>query len=325
MLINGKWQGRWHPFQQMDSKAANTQQGDSGRFERQSSGFRNWVTRDGTAGPTGDAGYRAEAGRFHLYAALICPWACRTLAALELLGLKDVISVSIVAPALSDEGWAFGGFPDATQDHLNGAAHMHEIYTKSDESYTGRATVPVLWDKQTERIVNNESADILRMLSTGFGHLGSGGVDLYPEAHQAEIDALAPWLYDKLNNGVYRAGFARSQAAYGEAVADVFCALDTLEARLSDGRNYLVGDRVAEADIRLFVTLARFDAAYYGLFKCNRRRIADYPALRAYTARIHALPGVENTVNIDHIKAGYYSIKALNPNGIIPSGPARPW
>lgn len=307
MLVNGKWTEDWQPVQAKDEK---------GGFVRQVSTFRNWVTPDGAPGPTGAGGFKAEAGRYHLYVALICPWASRTLMARKLKGLEDVISVSVVEPELSPQGWRFMTGADA----VNGATYMHEIYTKADPAVNGRATVPVLWDKATNTLVNNESADILRMLNTGFGALASGS-NLYPADLATEIDALNDAIYASFNNGVYRAGFATTQAAYDEAYTQVFATLDMLEARLSDGRTYLHGDRLTETDIRAFVTLIRFDAAYYGLFKCNMRRIADYPALAAYTGRIYRLPGVAETVSIDHVKRGYYSIKSLNPNGIVPKGP----
>lgn len=314
MLIEGKWTANWQPVQASDAK---------GGFIRQVSGFRNWVTPDGSAGPTGDAGFAAEAGRYHLYVALICPWASRTLIARKLKRLEDTISISIVNPRLDDEGWAFGGYPGTGPDDINGARHLHEIYTRADPLYTGRATVPVLWDKQLGTIVNNESADIMRMLNSGFGDLASGP-DLYPAPLRAEIDALNADIYPRLNNGVYRAGFAITQVAYEEAFDDVFSMLESLEARLVKGGPFLLGDALTEADIRLFVTLVRFDAAYHGLFKCNLRRLADYPALSAYMAAMLAVPGVAETVSIEHIKAGYYSVKALNPNGIVPKGPDLP-
>src|SRR5439155_8925268 len=281
-----------------------------GGFVRQISGFRNWVTPDGSAGPTGDAGFAAEAGRYHLYVALICPWASRTLIARKLKRLEDAISISIVNPRLDDEGWVFGGYPGTGPDSINGARHLHKLYTRADPFYTGRATVPVLWDKQLGTIVNNESADIVRMLNSGFGDLASGP-DLYPAPLRAEIDRLNADIYPRLNNGVYRAGFATTQLAYEEAFDDVFSMLDILEARLSQDGPFLLGDALTEADIRLFVTLVRFDAAYHGLFKCNLRRLADYPALSAYLAAMLAVPGVAETVSIEHIKAGYYSIKTL--------------
>ena len=314
MLMNGKWTSDWHPVQARDK---------DGRFVRQTSGFRNWITPDGGAGPTGGAGFKAEAGRYHLYVALICPWASRTLIARKLKGLEDVISVSVVNPHLGDQGWSFGGFDGADQDPLFGATHMHEIYTRADPHYSGRATVPVLWDKEQDIMVNNESADILRMLNAGFGDLAKSGIDLYPAHLAGEIDALNPWLYDQLNNGVYKAGFASSQEAYDEAVAGVFAALDRLEERLSDGRAYLLGDRLTETDIRLFVTAIRFDAAYHGLFKTNWKRIADYPHLQAHLERMLKVPGIKETVNIEHVIAGYYSIKALNPGQITPRAPSH--
>jgi putative glutathione S-transferase len=256
--------------------------------------------------------------------ALICPWASRTLIARKLKGLEKAISVSVVEPALSNEGWRFGDYPGSNRDDLNGATYMHEIYTSVDPHFTGRATVPVLWDKQRKTIVNNESSDILRMFNSGFGALANEQYDFYPQALRPEIDELNERIYPKLNNGVYRAGFATTQIAYEEAYRDVFAMLDELEERLSSGP-YLFGNALTEADIRLFVTLVRFDAAYFGLFKTNKRRIADYANLQAYLERILAVPGVRGTVNIDHIKAGYYSVKALNPTGIVPVGPELTW
>ncbi|WBO22848.1 glutathione S-transferase family protein [Sphingomonas abietis] len=315
MLVNGQWTADWQPVQATDEK---------GGFVRQDSGFRHWVTPDGRAGPTGDGGFRAEAGRYHLYVALICPWASRTLIARRLKGLDAIVSVSVVEPALTDEGWHFGDDPGADRDPLHGARYMHQLYTRADPAYTGRATVPVLWDKRTDRLVNNESADIVRMFDTGFGDLATADVDLRPDDLGADIDAFNADLYRRLNNGVYRTGFATTQIAYEEAFRDVFGMLDAAEARLAGGAPFLFGDRFTEADIRLFVTLVRFDAAYFGLFKCNLRRIADYPALSAYMARVLAIPGIRDTVSIDHIKRGYYSIKALNPAGIVPLGPDLP-
>lgn len=287
---------------------------------RQVSTFRNWITPDGSAGPTGTGGFKAEAGRYHLYVALICPWASRTLMARKLKGLEDVVGLSIVEPELTDQGWRFA--PGA--DPVNGATYAHELYTKADPQVSGRATVPILWDKATATIVNNESADILRIFDAGFGALAKGPA-LYPAALAAEIDALNEAIYPTLNNGVYRAGFATTQLAYEEAFHDVFATLDALEARLADGRDWLHGQSFTETDIRAFVTLVRFDAAYHGLFKCNLRRLADYPRLSAYVARVYRLPGIADTVSIDHIKRGYYSIKALNPNGIVPLGPRLDW
>ncbi|MCF4097037.1 glutathione S-transferase family protein [Maritalea mediterranea] len=312
MLIKGEWQGDWHPYQQKDKK---------GGFVRQESSFRHWITADGAPGPTGEGGFKAEADRYHLYVALICPWASRTLMARALQKLEEVISVSVVNPQLSAEGWAFGGFEGADEDVLNGATYMHQIYTKADPHYTGRATVPVLWDKKRQTIVNNESADILRMLNQSFSEIVPTQLDLYPDALASEIDVLNDWLYHGLNNGVYRAGFAQSQEAYAEAFDDVFATLEKLEDRLAQQGPYLFGDQLTESDIRLFVTLARFDVAYYGLFKTNLKRVQDYPHLLAFCQKIYGLDGVANTVKLDHIKAGYYSVKALNPHQIIPAGP----
>lgn len=310
MLVDGKWVANWQPVQKADEK---------GRFLRQTSSFRNWITPDGSAGPTGEGGFKAEAGRYRLYVALICPWASRTLIGRVLKGLEDLIPVTVVNPILTDQGWAFGGYPGADADPLFGATYMHEIYTRADPKISGRATVPVLWDMERNVMVSNESADILRMFDTAFESLSPSGLRLYPADLAGEIDALNARIYDGLNNGVYKAGFALSQEAYDEAVEGVFATLDELERRLDGG--YLFGDRLTETDIRTFVTLIRFDAAYHGLFKVNRRRIADYPKLQAYMERILRLPGVAGTVDIDHIKAGYYSIKALSPTGIVPAGP----
>jgi len=315
MLVEGQWVENWQPVQAKD---------EQGGFVRQTSSFRNWVTVDGAPGPTGDGGFEAEAGRYHLYVALICPWASRTLIARRLKGLDQAISLSVVEPALTDQGWRFGDYPGSNRDTLNGADYMHQLYTRADPVFTGRATVPVLWDKKRGTIVNNESADIVRMLNSGFGGLATSDLDLYPADLAPEIDALNDYVYPRLNNGVYRSGFATTQEAYDEAFTDVFEALGTLEERLDDGRRFLFDDRFVETDIRLFVTLVRFDAAYHGLFKTNLKRIADYPVLQAYMHRILALPGVRETVNIDHIKRGYYSIKALNPSGIVPLGPDLP-
>jgi putative glutathione S-transferase len=312
MLVEGKWVADWQPVQAKDEK---------GGFVRQTSSFRNWVTPDGSAGPTGEGGFRAEPGRYHLYVALICPWASRTLIGRKLKRLDDVVTVSVVEPALTSEGWRFGDYPGSDRDEVNGATYMHELYTKADPVISGRATVPVLWDKLRGTIVNNESADILRMLNSGFGDLADPTYDLYPSDLREDIDALNARIYPKLNNGVYRAGFATTQVAYEEAFHDVFVMLEELEERFADGREFLLGDRLTEADVRLFVTLVRFDVAYHGLFKCNLHRISDYPCLSAYLARMLAVPGIRETVDIDHIKRGYYSVKAT---GIVPLGPQLP-
>ena len=312
MLINGQWKTKWDPVQSQDNE---------GRFIRQGSQFRNWITPDGSPGPSGEGGFAAEPGRYHLYVALICPWASRTLMVRKLKGLEDLISVSVVEPFLTDEGWRFGSFPGSDIDPINAVDYLHEIYTRVQPDYSGRATVPVLWDKQRCVIVNNESADIVRMLNTAFDGLTGSTLDFYPPDLREDIDALNERLYSDLNNGVYQAGFARSQKAYEEAYGKVFAMLDELEERLGDGRPFLFGDRLTESDIRLFVTLVRFDLAYYGLFKCNRNLIAQMPRLCKYVARVRSLDGIEDTVNADHIKTGYYSVKALNPQGIVPVGP----
>lgn len=311
MLIEGKWTADWHPVQATDEK---------GGFVRQTSSFRHWVTPDGSAGVTGNGGFQAEPDRYHLYVALICPWASRTLIARKLKGLEVVVSVSVVEPWLLDEGWHFGDYPGADRDTLNQAEWLHQLYTRADAKFTGRATVPVLWDKQTHTIVNNESADIVRMFNSGFGELANQTLDLYPLPLRDEIDRLNAEIYPNLNNGVYRAGFATTQVSYEEAVSDVFRQLDKLESHLAQ-RPFLCGEQLTEADIRLFVTLVRFDAAYHGLFKCNLRKLAEYTHLDRYLRQMLAYPGIRETVNIDHIKQGYYSIKALNPNGIVPQGP----
>jgi glutathionyl-hydroquinone reductase len=315
MLVDGKWSEAWKPVQATDAK---------GGFVRQVSSFRSWVTPDGAPGPTGDGGFRAEPDRYHLYASFGCPWATRVLIARKLKQLEDVVSVVIAEPAMTDQGWRFGGVPDADRDTVNGATYLHEIYTRADPHFTGRATVPALWDKQRRTIVNNESADLLRMFNSGFGKLADASIDLYPGHLRSDIDALNAQVYPSLNNGVYRAGFATTQVAYDEAFAGVFETLDDLERKLEAGP-FLFGDGVTEADIRVFVTLARFDAAYHGQFKCNLRRIADYANLSAYLARLIALPAFRDTFNLDHIKRGYYSIKALNPTRIVPLGPELKW
>lgn len=312
MLVNGIWKENWQPIQAQD---------EAGRFIRQSSSFRHWITPDGAPGPTGRGGFKAEPGRYHLYVGYICPWASRTLMARTLKGLQDMIGVTVVNPQLTDQGWQFGGYPDADEDVLNGARYVHELYTRAEPHISGRATVPVLWDKQDQTIVNNESADIVRMFNTAFDALVKGP-DLYPADIAREIDALNERLYTHLNNGVYQAGFATTQQAYQEAYDRVFAVLDELEQRFEDRRKWLFGERLTEADIRLFVTLVRFDAAYHGLFKCNRNTLRAMPNLHAYLHRMLAWDGIAGTVNIEHIKAGYYSIRALNPSGIVPAGPA---
>lgn len=315
MLINGRWAEKWHPYQ------ANN---DQGEFLRQQSEFRNWVTADGEPGPTGNKGYLAEANRYHLYVALICPWASRTLMVRSLKKLDTVISVDVVEPFLTEQGWRFGphtdGFPGSSYDRVNGFNYIHELYRLSAKQYTGRATIPILWDKRTRCIVNNESSDIIQMLNGAFEPWADNRVNLRPAHLTYDIDALNKQLYQQLNNGVYRAGFAKSQNAYQTAFDDVFSCLNSLENRLR-GQRFLFSDVLTESDVRLFVTLVRFDAVYFGLFKCNKKRIADYPNLTRYLCNLYDLPGIRKTVNIEHIKTGYYSVKDLNPSRIIPVGP----
>ncbi len=319
MLVNGQWQKDFHPVQDTD---------DEGGFVREVSNFRNWITADGSPGPSGEAGFKAEAGRYHLYVALICPWACRTLMLRKLKGLEDAISITVVDPVLTDKVWRFGSLPDSLpgseEDTLNGAQYIYEIYQKARADYTGQITVPVLWDKQQQTIVNNESSEIIRMLNNAFDEFASNEIDLYPEDYRQEIESLNERLYEPFNNGVYRAGFATTQNAYEQAARDVSRTLDFLEQRLDD-QDYLVGNRLTEVDVRAFVTLIRFDLAYHGLFKINHKQLREYPNLRDYVQRIYQLEGIDETVNADHIKAGYYSIKALNPSGIVPLGPETLW
>lgn len=305
MLVNGKWTEKWQPVQASD---------DEGRFIRQDSGFRH---RIGTHNPDG---FTPEAGRYVLYVAYICPWACRTLIALRLKGLEDAIAIRVADPRLTDQGWAFTGELDTDLDDINGARHMHELYTRADPRYTGRATVPVLWDRSGRTIVNNESADILQILDGDFGTLARNPIALRPAAHVGGIETANARLYADFNNGVYQAGFATTQSAYDEAVERVFDCLAWLDGRLADAR-WLVGDQLTETDIRAFVTLIRFDLAYHGLFKCNLRPLSAYANVMAYLRRLLAIPAFAGSVRPDHIKTGYYSIRALNPNAIVPAGP----
>jgi putative glutathione S-transferase len=311
MLVDGEWVGDWKPS---DGAVKN------GSFARPASTFRHWITPDGSPGPTGTGGFQAEPERYHLYVALICPWACRTLMARKLKRLEDLVPISIVEPALTDQGWRFGDYPGSGRDMINGVVYLHGVYTKADPHFSGRATIPVLWDKHRQTIVNNESSDIVRMFNSAFAALTGDTADLYPADLAEDIDAFNSSIYHTLNNGVYRAGFAQSQEAYAEAYEQVFETLDHVESKLGDN-GFVFGERFTESDIRLFVTLIRFDAAYHGLFKCNRRTVASYPKISRYVARVLAFDGIRDTVNIDHIKQGYYSIKALNPPGIVPIGP----
>ncbi len=296
-----------------------------GEFIRTKSGFRNWVTSDGSSGPSGEDGFKAEPGRYHLYVSYACPWAHRTLIYRVLKGLQDVISVSVVHPLMPSESWVFGDYPGATVDHVNHAEYMEENYLKADPDFDGLVTVPVLWDKKRQTIVNNESSEIIRMLNTAFSefaNIESGAdVDLYPQELQEEIDEINELVYKHVNNGVYRAGFARTQKAYDRAFDRLFDTLDQLEERLSKQR-YLVGRQITEADWRLFTTLVRFDAVYYNHFKTNRQRLIDYPHLWAYTRELYQIPGIAQTVNMDHIKYHYFaSHRSINPTGIVPKGP----
>jgi putative glutathione S-transferase len=310
LLVDGKWHDQWY-----DTKST------GGKFERKESQFRNWVTHDGSAGHTGDSGFKAEAGRYHLYVSYACPWAHRTLIMRSLKGLDAMIDVSVVGMTMKENGWTFNAQDGSSGDPLFGKPFMHEIYTKADPTYSGRVTVPVLWDKKHGTIVSNESADIIRMFNSAFDHLGAKAGDYWPEELRADIEPINKRIYDTVNNGVYKSGFATTQAAYNEAAKPLFQSLDWLEEKLSTSR-YLMGKHVTEADIRLFTTLVRFDPVYVGHFKCNIRMLKDYPNLWAYTRDIYALPGVADTVHMDHIKTHYYaSHETINPTGMVPAGP----
>lgn len=311
LLIDGQWHDRWY-----DTKTSD------GEFIREDAQFRHWVTPDGSAGPSGEAGFKAEADRYHLYVSLACPWAHRTLIFRALKGLQDLVSVSVVHPHILEHGWTYEqDFPGADGDSLYGSEYHYQIYTRDTPNYSGRVTVPVLWDKQQERIVNNESAEIIRMFNSAFNHLTHNEENYYPERLRSEIDTLNESIYKTVNNGVYRAGFATSQTAYERAYNSLFNSLDDLDKRLATQR-YLMGGRTTEADWRLFTTLVRFDAVYVGHFKCNRQRIADYPNLSAYLRELYQMPGVKETVNFDHIKQHYYySHHMINPTRVVPVGP----
>ncbi|WP_435167087.1 glutathione S-transferase family protein [Falsirhodobacter sp. 1013] len=311
-LVDGTWQ-----------TAPVIPKAKGGAFQRVDSRFRNWITPDGAPGPSGTGGFAAEPGRYHLYVSLACPWAHRTTILRTLKGLEGMIGLSITHWLMGDQGWTFAPGPGVTGDPLLGAEFLHQIYTAADPGYTGKVTVPVLWDKVRGTIVSNESSEILRMFNSAFDGVGARDGDYYPPALRAGINALNDRIYPTLNNGVYRAGFATTQEAYEDAVTDVFATLDWLEDRL-EGRDWLAGGQVTEADIRLFTTLLRFDPVYHGHFKCNLRRIVDYPNLSRFVQAFHALPGVAGTVNLDHIKRHYYqSHRQINPTGIVPIGPDR--
>lgn len=310
LLINGVWHDK-------PDDAAKS----GGRFERKESAFRNWITPDGRPGPTGHDGFAAATGRYHLYVSLACPWAHRTLIMRALKGLEDAISVSVVHWLMAEDGWTFASGDGATGDALFGSRTLHEIYTRADPGYTGRVTVPVLWDKHTQTIVNNESAEIIRMFNRAFDMVGAKPGDYYPAEQRPEIDSLNAVIYETVNNGVYKAGFATTQEAYNAAVGPLFETLDMLEDRLARTR-FLFGDSLTEADIRLFTTLIRFDPVYVGHFKCNLRRLVDYRSLWAYTRDIYQMSAVTPTVSFHHIKHHYYrSHRHINPTGIVPAGP----
>ncbi|GAA4258053.1 glutathione S-transferase family protein [Azospirillum formosense] len=300
LLIDGRWHDQWY-----DTKNS------GGAFVRPETQFRNWVRADGSTP------FQPEAGRYHLFVSLACPWAHRTLILRKLKGLEDVIGVTVVDPLMREEGWTF-----PAPDPITGSTRLHEVYTKADPTYSGRVTVPVLWDKKTGTIVSNESAEIVRMLNREFDAFGDASLDFYPAELAEEIDRLNAFVYDRVNNGVYKAGFATSQEKYEQAFDALFAALDELDERLG-GQRYLLGNRQTEADWRLFTTLVRFDAVYVGHFKCNLRRIADYPNLSGYLRDLYQVPGVAETVDFHHIKRHYYaSHTMINPTGVVPKGPA---
>lgn len=314
LLVDGQWVDQWY-----DTKKT------GGRFVRTQAQFRNWITADGSAGPTGQAGFKAEANRYHLYVSLACPWASRTLMIRTLKGLEDMISISVVHPLMLEHGWTFEEGEGVIGDPIFQVRYLHQVYTAVEPDYTGRVTVPVLFDKKTKTIVNNESSEIIRMLNTAFDGLGAKSGNYVPDQWLEEIDVVNDFVYHRINNGVYKAGFATKQEVYEEEVTTLFAALDQMEERLA-GQDYLVGNRLTEADIRLFTTLVRFDAVYFGHFKCNLKPLTAYPNLWAYTKRIYQLPGMAQTVNFDHIKRHYYgSHKTINPTGVIPLGPTLDW
>ncbi|MCR9135831.1 MAG: glutathione S-transferase family protein [Alphaproteobacteria bacterium] len=312
MLIDGVWKDIWY----------NTEE-NKGRFKRAQAQFRNWITADGTAGSSGTDGFAAESGRYHLYISLACPWAHRTLIFRKLKGLEPHISLSVVDHFMGSDGWEFHDRDGAIPDTVNGADKMWQIYTTADPTYTGRVTVPVLWDKTRNTIVSNESSEIIRMFNSAFDGLEGvrADLDFYPEPLRQQIDAINDPIYHRINNGVYKCGFATTQEAYEEAFAELFDQLDAVEAILTTNR-YLVGETLTEADWRLFTTLVRFDPVYVGHFKCNRQRIADFPALSAYLRELYQMPGIAETVDMLHIKNHYYgSHESINPTRIVPKGP----
>lgn len=310
LLIDGTWHDKWYDT---DSTG--------GRFVRSDAQFRNWVTADGRAGPSGEGGFKAQPGRYHLYVSLACPWANRTLIFRALKGLESMISVSVVNPYMGSNGWTFEPAPGVVPDPVSNVQYLYEVYLRANPGYSGRVTVPVLWDLERNVIVNNESADIIRMLNSAFDDVGARPGDYAPAELLADIDAVNARVYDAVNNGVYKTGFATDQSVYEEEVVNLFTCLDELDALLGRQR-YLVGDRITEADWRLFTTLIRFDPVYYGHFKCNLKRLVDYRNLWDYTRELYQVPGVAATINFDHIKQHYYrSHHSINPNGIVPKGP----
>ena len=310
LLVDGEWRDQWY-----DTKST------GGRFKRDISRFRNWVTADGRAGPSGASGFQAEPGRYHLYVSYACPWAHRTLIFRKLKGLEDMISVSVVHWYMAENGWTFADGDGVVPDPIHDADYMYQVYQAADASYSGRVTVPVLWDKAKNTIVSNESADIIRMFNSAFDRIGATEGDYYPEDLREEIDDINARVYTTVNNGVYKAGFATTQEAYEEAVEPLFESLEWLDSRLSTQR-YLLGERITEADWRLFTTLLRFDPVYVGHFKCNRRRIVDFEYLWPYVRDLYQVPGVSETVHMDHIKSHYYgSHDTINPTRIVPVGP----
>ncbi|MEM1344574.1 MAG: glutathione S-transferase family protein [Pseudomonadota bacterium] len=311
LLIDGEWHDKWY-----DTKSTD------GKFKRDTARFRNWVTADGAPGPTGEGGFAAASGRYHLYVSLACPWAHRALIFRTLKGLEEHISVDVVHPLMQGEGWTFGrDFEGATGDRLFGKKFLREIYLEADLKATGRVTVPILWDRERETIVSNESSEIIRMLNSAFNGITGNADDYYPEALRPEIDTVNERIYHAINNGVYKSGFATTQVAYEEAVQELFNALDEMEARLSRSR-YLTGERITEADWRLFTTLVRFDPVYVGHFKCNLRRLMEYPNLWGYMLELYQWPGIAATTDLDHIKVHYYaSHETINPTGVVPMGP----
>ncbi|HEY8381779.1 MAG TPA: glutathione S-transferase family protein [Microvirga sp.] len=311
LLVDGVWRDEWY-----DTASS------GGRFVRKDSAFRSWVTADGSAGPSGEGGFKAEPGRYHLYVSLACPWAHRALIVRKLKGLDALIDVSVVHWLMRENGWTFADGPGVVPDPIHGARYLHEVYTAARSDYTGRVTVPVLWDKARGTIVSNESSEIIRMFNRAFDGLGAAPGDFYPEDRREAIDALNARIYDTVNNGVYKAGFATTQSAYEQAVRPLFETLDWLDERLARQR-YLDGDSPTEADWRLFTTLVRFDPVYVGHFKCNLRRIADYQHLSGYLRDLYQVPGIAGTVNMQHIKGHYYeSHLTISPTGIVPAGPS---